>query len=229
MIKALIFDVDETLVYYEGYNAKEWFSRYLEPAFKQHGINVDFETYRKMVKGIFPRSYVEKLGIDHVEFWKLVDSVNLKYRKVLAKDGKIKIFPDVPKALSELKRMGLKLAAVSNASQECTEFVLELFDLKHYFEVVFGKDYSYLNGVKPDPYLLQKALKALNVSPDGVLVVGDSELDVKAAHRAGIRAVQILRFGNFVDEAEYHVRDLNELVKFVKNLNQTQHRLDISF
>ena len=218
LIKALIFDVDETLVYYESYDAKEWFSRYLEPAFQQHGINVDFETYRKMVKGILPRSYVEKLGIDHVEFWKLVDNVNLKYRKVLAKEGKIKVFPDVPQALSELKTMGLKLAAVSNASQKCTEFVLELFDLKNYFEVVFGKDYSYLDGVKPNPYLIQKSLKALNVSPNEVLVVGDSKLDVEAAHRAGIMAVQVLRFDNFVEEADYHVRDLNELVELVKRL-----------
>gem|GEM_PF-639910 len=218
LIKALIFDVDETLVYYESYDAKEWFNRYLEPAFKQYDINVDFETYRKMVKGILPRSYVEKLGIDHVEFWKLVDNVNLKYRKVLAKEGKIKIFPDVPQALSELKTMGLKLAAVSNASQKCTEFVLELFDLKNYFEVVFGKDYSYLNGVKPNPYLIQKTLKALNVSPNEVLVVGDSKLDVEAAHRAEIRAVQVLRFDNFVEEADYHVKNLNELVELVKRL-----------
>ncbi|WP_457754365.1 HAD family hydrolase [Thermococcus sp.] len=221
MINALIFDVDETLVYYEGYDAKEWFSRYLEPAFKQHDISVDFETYRKMVKGILPRSYVERFGIDHVEFWKLVDNVNLRYRKLSAKEGKIKIFPDVSQTLSELRTMGLKLAAVSNASQDCTEFVLELFDLKKYFEVVFGKDYSYLNGVKPNPYLIQKTLKALNVSPNEVLVVGDSDLDVKAAHKAGTKAVQVLRFNNFVDDADYHIKDLNELVNLAKKLRLT--------
>ncbi len=220
LIKALIFDVDETLVYYEDYDAKEWFSKYLEPAFQQHGINIDFETYRKMVKGILPRSYVERFGIDHVEFWKLVDNVNLRYRKLLAKEGKIKIFPDVSQTLSELRTMGLKLAAVSNASQDCTEFVLELFNLKKYFEVVFGKDYSYLDGVKPNPYLIQKTLKALNVSPNEVLVVGDSDLDVKAAHRAGIKAVQVLRFDNFVKEADYHVKALTEIVDIVKKIKQ---------
>ncbi|MBO8175364.1 MAG: HAD family hydrolase [Thermococcus sp.] len=219
MIKALIFDVDETLVYYETYDVKEWFSRYLEPIFQRHDINVDFETYRKMVKGILPRSYVEKLGIDHVEFWKLVDNVNLEYRKALAKEGKIKIFPDVPQTLSELKTMGLKLAAVSNASQKCTEFVLELFDLKKYFDAVFGKDYSYLDGVKPNPYLIQKSLKALNVSPNEALVVGDSKLDVEAAHRARIKAVQVLRFGNPTEDADYYIRRLTELIDLVKRLS----------
>ncbi|ADT83722.1 HAD family hydrolase [Thermococcus barophilus] len=224
MIKALIFDVDETLVYYENYDAKEWFSKYLEPAFQQHGINIDFETYRKMVKGILPRSYVERFGIDHVEFWKLVDNVNLRYRKVLAKEGKVKIFPDVPQALSELRTMGLKLAAVSNASQDCTEFVLELFNLRKYFDAVFGKDYSYLDGVKPNPHLILKSLKVLNVPPDKALVIGDSELDVKAAHRAGIKAVQVLRFDNFVEDADYHIRTLDELVDLVKKLvNEQRH------
>ena len=224
MVKALIFDVDETLVYYEGHNPRKWFNSYLKPAFQQCGINVDFETYKKMVKGILPRSYIEKLGINHVEFWKRVDNINLKYRRVLAKESKIKVFPDVSRTLQELKTMGLKLAAVSNASQDCTEFVLELFDLREYFEVVFGKDYSYLNGVKPSPYLIQKSLKVLNVSPSEALVVGDSELDVKAAHRAGIKAVQVLRFDNFVEEADYHVRDLNELVDLVKKLvNEGRH------
>jgi len=224
LVKALIFDVDETLVYYEGHNPQKWFNSYLKPAFQQCGINVGFETYREMVKGIHPRSYVEGLGINHVEFWKLVDNINLKYRRVLAKESKIKVFPDVSRTLQELKTMGLKLAAVSNASQECTEFVLELLDLREHFEVVFGKDYSYLDGAKPSPYLIQKSLKVLNVSPSEALVVGDSELDVKAAHRAGIKAVQVLRFDNFVEEADYHVRDLNELVDLVKKLvNEGRH------
>ncbi|NJE12194.1 HAD family hydrolase [Thermococcus sp. LS2] len=224
MIRALIFDVDETLVYYESYNTEAWFSRYLKPALQERGINLDFLTYRKMVKGILPRSYVETLGINHVEFWKLVDTVNLEYRKALAKEGKIKVFPDVPQTLPELKTMGLKLAAVSNASQDCTEFVLRLFDLRKYFDAVFGKDYSYLDGVKPNPYLIQKSLKALNVSPNEALVVGDSELDVKAAHRAGIKAVQVLRFNNFVDDADYHIKDLNALVDLVKKLvNEQRH------
>ncbi|WP_056933643.1 HAD family hydrolase [Thermococcus barophilus] len=217
MIKALIFDVDETLVYYENYDAKEWFSKYLEPAFQQHGINIDFETYRKMVKGILPRSYVERFGIDHVEFWKLVDNVNLRYRKVLAKEGKVKIFPDVPQALSELRTMELKLAAVSNASQECTEFVLDLFGLRKHFDVVYGKDYSNLDGAKPSPYLIEKALKALSASPNEALVVGDSRLDILAGKRARVKTVNVIRFER-VEGADYYVKSLWELVELVKKI-----------
>ena len=141
MIKALIFDVDETLVYYEGYDGREWFEKWAKREIENLGVSVYFETYKKMVKGKLPRSWVENLGVNHVEFWKAIDRANLKYRKWAAEQGLIKAFLDVD-VLKSFKEMGLKMAAVSNASQDCTEFVLKLFDLKRYFDVVLGKDYK---------------------------------------------------------------------------------------
>ncbi|AIU70626.1 2-haloalkanoic acid dehalogenase [Thermococcus eurythermalis] len=216
MLRALIFDVDETLVYYEGYDHREWYENWVMPALRKHGIELDYETYKKTVTGNLPRSYIERFGIDHVEFWQIVDSVNLEYRKKMAELGRIRPFPDVG-ALKELKEMGLKLAAVSNASQECTEFVLDLFGLRKYFDVVYGKDYSNLDGVKPDPYLVKKALKALGVAPQETLMVGDSHHDVLAGKRAGMKVVNVTRFGK-VEGADYYVKDLWELVELVKKM-----------
>ncbi|NJD99448.1 HAD family hydrolase [Thermococcus sp. LS1] len=216
MLKGIIFDVDETLVYYEGYDHREWYENWVMPALREHGIELDYETYKKTVTGELPRSYVERFGINHVEFWRIVDKVNLEYRKRMAELGRIKPFPDVD-ALGELKKMGLKLAAVSNASQECTEFVLNLFDLRKYFDVVYGKDYSNLDGVKPNPYLVEKALRALSLKPEEALMVGDSAHDVLAGHRAGMRVVNVTRLEK-VDGADYYVKDLWELVELVKKL-----------
>jgi len=216
MIKALIFDVDETLVYYEGYDGLEWFEKWGKREIEKLGIALEFGTYKKMVKGELPRSWVEKLGVNHVEFWKAIDKANLKYRKWAAERGLIRAFPDV-EVLKDFKQMRLKMAAVSNASQECTEFVLELFDLKKYFDIILGKDYGYLDGAKPNPYLIEKALKALGISPEEALVVGDSLSDILAAHRAGVRAVQVMRFGK-IEGADYYVKDLNELLQLVRSL-----------
>ncbi len=216
IIHGIIFDVDETLVYYEGYNQEEWYRLYVEPALLEQGIELDYSIYRKMTKGELPRSYVEGYGIDHVKFWKLVDNLSLKYRKELSKQSKIKAFPDVH-VLEDIKDLGLKLAAVSNASQECTEFVLKLFDLRKYFDVVFGKDYGYLDGVKPNPHLIQKALRYLRLEPEETLVVGDSALDIMAGHRAGVEVVQILRFGK-IDGADYYVENLWELLNLIKKI-----------
>ncbi|WP_457751200.1 HAD family hydrolase [Thermococcus sp.] len=216
MLKGLIFDVDETLVYYEGYDHREWYKKWVMPALREHGIELDYETYRKTVTGELPRSYIERFGINHVEFWKIVDKVNMRYRRWLAERGKIRPFSDV-NALAELKAMKLKLAAVSNASQECTEFVLNLFDLRKYFDVIYGKDYSYLDGVKPNPYLVNKALKTLGLKREEVLLVGDSSNDILAGKNAGIKTVNITRFGR-IDGADYYVENLWELVELVKKM-----------
>jgi len=95
--------------------------------------------------------------------------------------------------------------------------VLELFDLKRYFDVIFGKDYRYLDGAKPNPYLINKALNALGVSPKEALVVGDSLSDIIAAHRAGVKAVQVMRFGR-IEGADYYIRDLRELLQLICSL-----------
>ncbi|ASJ12408.1 HAD family hydrolase [Thermococcus thioreducens] len=216
MLKGLIFDVDETLVYYEGYNHREWYEMWVMPALQEHGIKLDYETYKKTVTGELPRSYVERFGIDHVEFWKIVDAVNLRYRREMARLGRIKPFPDVG-ALGELKKMGLRLAAVSNASQECTEFVLNLFDLGKYFDVVYGKDYSNLDGVKPSPYLVEKALRVLGLRPEEAMMVGDSHHDVLAGKRAGMKTVNVTRFGE-IGGADYYVKDLWELVGLIRKI-----------
>lgn len=216
MLKGLIFDVDETLIYYEGYDHREWYEGWVLPELMRRGIELDYGTYRKTVTGELPRTYVERFGVNAIEFWKLVDEVNLRYREEMARRGRIKVFPDVD-ALKELRDMGLKLAAVSNASQECVEFVLGLFDLRKHFEAVFGKDYSNLDGVKPSPYLVRKALKALRLEPDEAMVVGDSYHDVLAGKRAGVRVVNVTRFGRS-EGADYYVKNLKELVGLVKGM-----------
>ncbi|AHL22086.1 HAD family hydrolase [Thermococcus nautili] len=215
MLRGLIFDVDETLVYYEGYNLRRWYEEVGRPAMEKLGVVLDWETFRRIVKGELSRTYVERFGIGHVEFWKAMDRANRAYRERLLREGKIKPFPDVG-ALEELRKLGLKMGAVSNASQDNTELVLKAFGLDKYFDVIFGKDYRYLDGVKPNPYLIKKALNALGLKPEEVLIVGDSSNDVLAGKNAGIKTVNVVRFEK-VPGADYYVKDLWELVEMVKN------------
>lgn len=216
MLRGLVFDVDETLVYYEGYSLRGWYKEVGRPAMEKLGVVLDWETFSRIVNGELSRTYVERFGIDHVEFWKAMDRANRAYRERLLREGRIKPFPDV-KALIELKRLGLKLGAVSNASQDNTELVLKAFGLREYFEVILGKDYSYLDGVKPNPYLVNKALKALNLKPEEVLLVGDSSNDVLAGKKAGIKTVNVTRFGK-IEGADYYVENLWELVSLVRKI-----------
>jgi len=212
VLRGLIFDVDETLVYYENYSPERWYREVGKPAMERAGLVLDMETFWRIIRGQLPRSYVKPF-VDPVLFWRTLDEANLAYRRKLLREGKIRPFPDV-EALRELRKLGLKMAAVSNASQDNTELVLKAFGLDKYFDVILGKDYSNIDGVKPSPYLIKKALKALELKPEEVLIVGDSPNDVLAGKNSGIKTVNIVRFEK-VPGADYYVKDLWELVEIV--------------
>ncbi len=57
----------------------------------------------------------------------------------------------------------------------------------------------------------------LNLRPEEAIVVGDSSNDVLAAHGAGVKAVNVIRFGK-VEGADYYVKDLWELMELVKGM-----------
>lgn len=214
--KAIIFDVDETLVYYEDYNHREWFEKWVLPELKRRGMELDYKLYSKTARLELPRSYVKKLGIDPVEMWKVIDSVNLRFRRAMVLKGRVKRFQDVD-AMEEIRILTPKLLTVTNASEECSRFVLNLFDLEKYFDLIVGKDYSNIDGVKPNPYLIEKALKAIGVSPRVALLVGDSINDVKGGRRAGVRVVNLQRFGR-VEGADFYARTLWEIVEALEDV-----------
>ncbi|WP_297517735.1 HAD family hydrolase, partial [Thermococcus sp.] len=58
-----------------------------------------------------------------------------------------------------------------------------------------------------------------NLKPDEAWMVGDSIHDVLAGERAGLKTVNVVRFGK-VEGADYYVSDLWELLRLVKNLRE---------
>ncbi len=59
---------------------------------------------------------------------------------------------------------------------------------------------------KPKPKLVLDAARAFGVEPSGVLVVGDKESDVDAAHNAGARAYRIDESHSLDDAVEEIIR-----------------------
>ena len=93
------------------------------------------------------------------------------------------VYPGVHEALAELSAAGYALGVVTNALQQLAEKVLARFDIARLMTIVLGGD-GVTHG-KPAPDPMWKACRALNVTPDETLMVGDSENDVLAARAAG--------------------------------------------
>jgi len=89
--------------------------------------------------------------------------------------------------LSFLKTRQIKCVLVSNNSRRSVEAVLGQHDLA--FDAVMTRD----DGVfKPDPEAFLEALQLLRARPDQAVVVGDTHLDLLAAHRTGITDIVLV-------------------------------------
>jgi len=88
--------------------------------------------------------------------------------------------------LDALRRRGMPMAVVSSRRRGPLEWGLRAAGLRRYFAVVAGLED--VSRPKPDPEGLLLAARRLGVAPSGCVYVGDSEVDVEAAHRAGMTA-----------------------------------------
>lgn len=109
------------------------------------------------------------------------------------------LFPDSLAILKSLHGAGLKLGILSaDSTAEVAAFVGR-HQLQEYIQLSMGTDGSIY---KPNPQLLRQACHQLQVEPERVLMVGDSQGDLQMAKNAGAAAaIGIQRENNSVDLA----------------------------
>ena len=62
--------------------------------------------------------------------------------------------------------------------------------LNGYFQAIVGSDST--QRIKPHPEPVLRALALLNVAADQAVMVGDTTVDIAAAHAAGVLAIAVL-------------------------------------
>jgi putative hydrolase of the HAD superfamily len=111
--------------------------------------------------------------------------------------------------LEELRRLGYRLAVISNADGR-VESLLESLDLRPHFEFVID---SRLVGVeKPDPRIFRMGVERLGVEPHEAVYVGDIyEIDVVGARNAGLHPILVDPLGRFTADDCDTIRGIDEL------------------
>lgn len=92
-------------------------------------------------------------------------------------------FPGVVDGLTRMREMGLHLACITNKAECFTLPLLRDTGLLDFFELVLSGDS--LPERKPSPLPLQHACKHFGLTPDELLLIGDSLNDTQAARAAG--------------------------------------------
>ena len=97
--------------------------------------------------------------------------------------------PGVKRFVDALARAAVPRAVATSASRRDAFSLLEILDLRAYFEVIVTAEDVRLG--KPDPAVYSEAARRLGVAPATCLVFEDSLVGVVAARAAGMRAVGV--------------------------------------
>ncbi|CAM5426648.1 Phosphoglycolate phosphatase OS=Streptomyces griseorubiginosus OX=67304 GN=gph_2 PE=4 SV=1 [Streptomyces griseorubiginosus] len=81
--------------------------------------------------------------------------------------------------------LGVKFAITTNNAALAAEAYVETRDLTGCFPHVYGRTPD-LDLMKPNPYCLEEAIKAMGAVPAATLMIGDAPTDLEAARLAGV-------------------------------------------
>jgi phosphoglycolate phosphatase len=99
-------------------------------------------------------------------------------------------YPGIPELLAELEARGVPMAVLSNKPHDSTRIVIEFFFPDSPFRIVRGARPGV--PIKPDPTAALQIAAELNVEPQRVIYLGDTDTDMKTAVAAGMFAAGAL-------------------------------------
>ncbi len=100
---------------------------------------------------------------------------------------RVREIPGARALVRRLRDAGLRLAVVTNSPVRIAEQALAGLGVSADFETICGGD-EVAEG-KPDPAVVRLALERLGVEPPQAAMIGDTDLDVRAARAAGVHAI----------------------------------------
>ncbi len=218
MIKAVLFDLDGTLV-----NSLEDLAVSTNYALKKYGFpTYETEKYKyfvgdgllKLVERVLPEDARNEENVNKLyqAFWNYYSEHYVV--NTVAYDGIIEL-------IAKLKQKGFMLAVISNKPHEMAiNVVSEL--LGDNFDVVYGKQEGY--PTKPNPALTLKVMNDICVTPDECVFVGDSGMDAANAVNAGCIGIGVLWGFRTEDEllscgANYIVNKPDEILNILDKIN----------
>ncbi len=226
MIRAVIFDLDNTLVDFMAMKRQAVDAAI--HAMVDAGLRLSYEDTKNRIDKIYKEKGIEFQNVfDQLLYdifkkvdYKILSAGIIAYRR--AREAALVPYPHVYMTLTRLLKMGLKLAVISDAPAREAWLRLSYLNFHHLFDLALTFDDT--GERKPSPAPFRKALKLLALKPHEALMVGDwAERDMVGAAKVGMKTVFARygdTFGTIESHADYDVNDIAEVITIVKKENR---------
>ncbi|MCP9269216.1 hexitol phosphatase HxpB [Xenorhabdus sp. XENO-1] len=209
-IEAAIFDMDGLLI-----DSEPYWEQGEKTVFGELGLDLSLANKLPDTLGLRIDKVVELWY--QVSPWQGTSKKEVEQRIInhvirLVKENR-PLLPGVEYALNLCHKHGLKVGLASASPHNMLEQVLELFNLRHYFNVVVSA--ANLPYSKPHPEVYLQAASQLEVNPINCLTLEDSFNGMVATKAARMRSIVIPAFHHFDDPrwslADIKLNSLKEL------------------
>ncbi|HEV2677325.1 MAG TPA: HAD family hydrolase [Aliidongia sp.] len=194
MAKAVIFDIDGTLLDSVDLHARAWVE-----AFRDFGHTVEFQEVRGQIgKG---GDQLLPVFLSPAEIGSQGEGLE-KHRSAIFKERylpEVMAFPDVRRLFQRLLEHGMKVALASSAKGDELETYKQIAGIEDLIDAETSSDDA--DKSKPHPDIFEAAIQRLGAVPRAAIyVVGDTPYDAEAAGKAGLRTIGVTCGGWSEDE-----------------------------
>ena len=216
MLKAVIFDVDGTLLDTERIYMQAW-----KDAAAELGYVMTDELLRKTrAINVKDAAKIFETEIGNGFSYEKTRPIRVRIAEEIIKRESPILKPGVKELLSFLQEKGIRLSVASSTHLKGTREHLSESEILEPFEMVVGGDM--VTKGKPNPDIFLKAAELLGVAPEECVVVEDSPAGIRAAYAAGMKAVlvpdQAAITQEIIDMSDAVLESLLDMPRYVEGL-----------
>jgi HAD superfamily hydrolase (TIGR01509 family) len=191
-LEAVLLDIDGTLVDSNDAHALAWID-----ALAEGRHDVTFDRVRRLIGKGGDKLLPELTGIanDSARGKEIEQRRSEIFKKKYLPS--LRPFPGTRALLQRMHDEGLRLVAATSAREDDMQALLEKTGAANLFFRATSS--SEAERSKPDPDIVQVALRKADCRPSAAIMLGDTPYDVEAARKAGVRMVA-LRSGGWSDD-----------------------------